>query len=114
LVALSLCCGADLLHGFSVSARELGKLHVMGNMEECKAQLAQLNGARGLAAKLSTSLLTGIGDDVANRQEAYVLCLCAGCAASPRSEPSVFPVSVPRACVRPLWRVRRRVAGDVG
>jgi hypothetical protein len=67
----------SLMHGFTVTARELGKLHVHGAAAECKALLLRLGGVRGLATKLSTNLLTGIPDspdEVNNRIEAYVRC----------------------------------------
>ena len=46
-----------------------------GAHEECKRHLESLGGVRGLATKLSTNLLSGIGGDradLAQRQEAYV------------------------------------------
>jgi hypothetical protein len=48
---------------------------VHGAHEDCKRQLELLGGVRGLATKLSTNLLSGIGGDktdLTQRQEAYV------------------------------------------
>lgn len=63
----------SLLHGFTVSARELGKVFVQGKDEENAAQLERLGGVRGLGMKLSTNLVTGINgdeEDLQHRQEA--------------------------------------------
>ncbi len=66
-----------LMFGFTVSARELGKLHVQGNKAECKELLGSLGGVQGVATKLSTNVNRGVsGDqqDLTQRQEAYVPC----------------------------------------
>ncbi len=62
-----------LMFGFTVTARELGKLHVQGNRAECREILTSLGGVPGIATKLSTNVVRGIsGDqnDIAQRQEA--------------------------------------------
>ena len=69
---------AALVHGFGVSARDLGKLHVSGKHDECIAQLEMLGGVRGLVDKLSSNSRTGIPgdtDDIAHRKEGCVPCL---------------------------------------
>jgi hypothetical protein len=74
--AMSRAGSTALMHGFTVTARELGKLHVHGDPAGCKEALERLGGVKGLATKLCTSLLTGLpeGDEeVSHRQEAYVV-----------------------------------------
>lgn len=61
------------MFGFTVTARELSKLHLPGQETECLAQLERLGGVRGLEQKLCTNLREGIsGDpkDIEERQEA--------------------------------------------
>jgi hypothetical protein len=73
--AMSRAGSTALMHGFTVTARELGKLHVHGDPAGCKEALERLGGVKGLATKLCTSLLTGLPEgeeEVPHRQEAYV------------------------------------------
>ena len=62
------------MYGFTVTARELGKLH-LEEKPTAFTHLTQLGGADGIALKLSSNVhrgLTGDTTDLEQRKEAYV------------------------------------------